>query len=222
MKIVDIFESISGEVGIDILQGELCTFVRFFGCPVGCVYCDTKETWSPETIYTEISVKELAEHVIRIGNPKIIVTGGEPFMQPDLEEFLITLSKNPTVQKIVIETAGVGGNFETHNVGHKVSYAVDFKLPSAESTYVNLNTFPYLTLGASDLIKFLIETPEDLREAIETCVEFDAAFRNRWQKPAYVFSPMNNQKADVILSSMKEANVTGIINVQIHKVLNIA
>ena len=219
MKIVDIFESISGEVGTTILQGESCSFIRFYGCPFACVYCDTPESWHPNTNYKEHTPYELIDMLEKIGNPNVIVTGGEPLMQADIEEFLSELSERAFVKNIVVETAGVCPSFNIHLWG-KVSWAVDYKLPSAKSDFLAINTFPFKYLDDSNLIKFLIETEEDLNLAIEKCKTLNDDCR--YGIPLLVFSPMNNKGVDKILTRTKEAGIQIVLNVQIHKILGIA
>ncbi len=219
MKIIDIFESISGEVGTTIRQGELCTFIRFFGCPIFCADCDTPESWNPATVYLEFTPYQIIDQIEAIGNPNVIVTGGEPLLQKDIEEFLSELSERDFVENIVIETAGICPSFPIYQWDN-VSWAVDYKLPSAKSTFPALNTFPFKYLDENGLIKFLIKTEEDLSLAIEKCQELNKEFK--YNVPTFVFSPMDNKGVDKILTATKEAGIEAILNVQIHKILNIA
>lgn len=220
MKIVDIFESISGEAGTMIRQGSLCTFVRFFGCPIYCDYCDTPGSWQNDAPSLEYAPYQIIDQIEAIGNPNVIVTGGAPFIQPDIEEFLTCLSDSDDIDNIVIEASGINAPFNIKSISEKITYAVDYKLPSAKSDFFALNTFPFNYLGYRDLIKFLIKTDEDLSLAVEKCQSV-MENRNR-NSPTFVFTPMNNKKAEKILTVLKDAGIKAVINVQIHKILNIA
>jgi len=225
MRIAEIFESISGEVGTTIRQGEPCTFVRFFGCPVQCVYCDTQESWNitEDARPIHYTVKQIIKEVKCIGNQNIIITGGEPVIQKGFEDLLLAMWKDDWIKKIVIETSGIPPLFDSRNTqgrNFKIVWAVDYKLPSAKSSYPELNKFPYQYLKEHDLIKFLIFTEEDLKEAIDVCEQFNALFA--YDCPKLVFAPGDKKLTKLILASAKQAGVEIIINVQIHKILNIA
>lgn len=80
----EIFKSIQGE---GVLAGTPCTFVRLWGCPIGCPWCDTPQTditksrlMTPEEIWAEcFSMKTRT----------VVITGGEPTAQK--VEYLIAL-----------------------------------------------------------------------------------------------------------------------------------
>ncbi|GAM63268.1 queuosine biosynthesis queE radical SAM [Vibrio ishigakensis] len=42
LKLNEIFETIQGE---GFFTGVPSIFIRLQGCPVGCAWCDTKQTW---------------------------------------------------------------------------------------------------------------------------------------------------------------------------------
>jgi len=106
-----IFYTIQGE---GIYSGKASIFIRFGHCSLACEFCDTEF----ENNIVKLTVEEIYEKVMEV-KPEfcnlIIITGGEPLLQPksaDLINFL--LDKGFVVQ---IETAG------THfpnglNVGH--------------------------------------------------------------------------------------------------------
>ena len=101
----EIFLSLQGE-GPRV--GQPAVFVRLAGCNIQCPMCDTDYT-------TEAEVMSIAEVVAKIvaliGNNKVhlvVITGGEPFRQPDGVFSLVTSlnSRAPSYYDIQIETNG--------------------------------------------------------------------------------------------------------------------
>ncbi|MCX8479428.1 MAG: 7-carboxy-7-deazaguanine synthase QueE [Chitinophagales bacterium] len=67
------------------LQGEGCYagrsayFIRLAGCDVGCVWCDTKESWDASK-HPTYSVETIVSWVEDSGADLAVITGGEPLM----------------------------------------------------------------------------------------------------------------------------------------------
>lgn len=80
-KVNSIFASIQGE-GVHI--GSLAVFVRFSGCNMQCPFCDTDHSK-----YKEMTADEIVREVERLLTPDsfpfIVLTGGEPMLQLDVE-----------------------------------------------------------------------------------------------------------------------------------------
>lgn len=78
--IVEIFESLQGE-GFN--TGMPAIFIRFGKCNLACPWCDTDyQTFSLMTL------KQIADQVTAFSAKNIIITGGEPTIQPNLEKLL--------------------------------------------------------------------------------------------------------------------------------------
>ena len=75
-----IFSSLQGE-GRN--TGRPTTFIRFASCNLHCPWCDTSRV---ERMV--ITGKEIVDKVERIGNKSVIVTGGEPTIQPGLSDLV--------------------------------------------------------------------------------------------------------------------------------------
>jgi 7-carboxy-7-deazaguanine synthase len=120
----EIFRSVQGE---GPRTGRLRTFVRLAGCNLRCTWCDTPYTWNwngtlwphdldregvphkfdPAVETVRLPVEEVAERILALPAPGIVVTGGEPLIQ--MEE-LIALAEALSARKpglaIEIETNG--------------------------------------------------------------------------------------------------------------------
>jgi organic radical activating enzyme len=94
-------------------QGEGCHsgtsafFVRLYGCPVKCPWCDTKDSWHPDHKPAHIpllSGEEIAALAAAAPARIIVVTGGEPCIH-DLAE--LTRALRATGRPLHLETSGV-------------------------------------------------------------------------------------------------------------------
>jgi 7-carboxy-7-deazaguanine synthase len=90
----EIFYSVQGE---GELAGVPSVFVRTSGCNLRCSWCDSAYTsWEPEGDTHE--VKEVVEEVSEYDADHVVVTGGEPLLQPDFDELCAALDEHTTVE----------------------------------------------------------------------------------------------------------------------------
>jgi 7-carboxy-7-deazaguanine synthase len=100
VKIAEIFYSVQGE---GMLIGTPCVFVRTSGCNLRCTWCDTPYTsWAPEGV--TMSVADIVAEVRRHPATHVVVTGGEPMIQPAIVE--LTHALHDAGLHVTIETAG--------------------------------------------------------------------------------------------------------------------
>ncbi|MBS1826616.1 MAG: 7-carboxy-7-deazaguanine synthase QueE [Acidobacteria bacterium] len=100
MKIAEVFYSIQGE---GTLLGVPSVFLRTSGCNLRCVWCDTPYTsWKPEG--RDWSIHELLQYVEGCAAGHVVVTGGEPMIQPEIAA--LTEGLRAMGRHITIETAG--------------------------------------------------------------------------------------------------------------------
>lgn len=101
MKISEVFATVQGE---GILSGVPSLFVRTSGCNLRCSWCDTPYTsWNAEG--EDWALDRIEERVA--GFPAyrhVVLTGGEPMIQPQLPE--LTRRLRARGLHITIETAG--------------------------------------------------------------------------------------------------------------------
>ena len=123
-RIFEVFSSIQGE---GKLIGRRQIFVRFAGCNLDCIYCDTPES-KKSSNGKEFSIDELSKRVKDLLTPdfhSISFTGGEPLLQADfIKKFL---EQNPF--KSMLETNGSLPS-QIKKIASLIDYAsVDIKLP---------------------------------------------------------------------------------------------
>ena len=105
MQVLEIYQSRQGE---GIWTGQPSVFVRFFGCPLSCRFCDTayaRSDGEEDEFGADLTPEEIAGRVLLLDLPHSVLTGGEPMMSPDIVE-LTKLLKEFDYQ-ITIETAGI-------------------------------------------------------------------------------------------------------------------
>jgi 7-carboxy-7-deazaguanine synthase len=99
MQISEIFYSIQGE---GRLIGVPSVFIRTSGCNLRCVWCDTPYTsWEPEG--RKWSIDEIVKEVGKYSTRFIVITGGEPFLTPEIANLTQALKQSGA--HVTIETA---------------------------------------------------------------------------------------------------------------------
>jgi len=101
MRINEIFYSLQGE---GFLAGIPSVFVRLAGCSLRCKWCDTKYAWDKKA-GTHYSIAKIVQTVQRWPCKFVVITGGEPMINPHLPELVQKLKA--IGKHITIETAGI-------------------------------------------------------------------------------------------------------------------
>ena len=111
----EIFASLQGE---GASAGKPCAFVRLSRCNLACEWCDTAYTWrftgdnrphrdgldfDRAANQVTLSEEDVARRVTALGQPRLVITGGEPLLQGAALARMAELL--PTMQ-IEIETNG--------------------------------------------------------------------------------------------------------------------
>lgn len=123
-RISEVFDSIQGE---GIYLGEKQLFVRFFGCNLGCQFCDTKLThfaeYEPEELFARLKLYRGNFHSISF-------TGGEPLLQKDFLKEILKLTHQEGF-KNYLETNGTLPDALEEVIDYLDIVAMDLKLPSS-------------------------------------------------------------------------------------------
>ncbi|KGG14529.1 MULTISPECIES: 7-carboxy-7-deazaguanine synthase QueE [unclassified Prochlorococcus] len=151
LPIVETFHSLQGE-GTHF--GKSAFFIRIAGCEVGCLWCDTKESWSTETHKTA-TISELCKQTVQAqsqGAAILVITGGEPLhhnLTPLCEAIMhSTIAENKKRIPIHLETSGV---YQLSGVMNWITLSPKRHLHPQESV-----------LRACDELKIVIHQEEDL------------------------------------------------------------
>ncbi len=118
LPVVETFHSLQGE-GAHV--GKSAFFIRLAKCRVGCLWCDTKNSWQSNN-HPEKSVKALAKEAAKAtlqGARFIVLTGGEP-LHHNLDELSYAIRSTVCLQAkelipIHLETSGVDNLSGTPN-----------------------------------------------------------------------------------------------------------
>jgi len=101
MIVNEIFYSLQGE---GFLAGVPCVFIRLAACPLRCRWCDTKYAWD-ESAGQDYNIAEIVQTVVKWPCRFVVITGGEPMINPNLSQLAQRLKA--AGKHITIETAGI-------------------------------------------------------------------------------------------------------------------
>jgi 7-carboxy-7-deazaguanine synthase len=202
MRVSEIFFSIQGE---GTRAGRPCVFVRFTGCDLRCVYCDTAYAFhGGRELSREAILAEVARHPSRF----VLLTGGEPLLQKELPALAGELLARG--YEVAVETHG---QRPLDALPAAVIRVVDVKTPgSGEPT----TDFAYLErLLPHDEVKFVVCSEADFRWSEEV------VRRHRLEGRVHVlFSPVWGKVEPKELAAwMLASGLDARLSLQIHKVI---
>ena len=212
IRIHEIFKTIQGE-GYD--TGLPCTFVRLYGCSVGCSFCD-----QPQFLHEtrKMTIEDIVAEVDSIGVKYVCVTGGEPLEQKDALDMIKALADKG--YKVTVETSGVVPLVLDDT--REFKYVMDVKCISS-GVYKKNNYENLAKLKETDEIKFVIADRFDYNFMKKVLREYPT-------KAKVLLSPMfdPNLKQHVgtdLCNWLVEDNINegfhARIQLQVHKILNV-
>lgn len=247
VAIQEIFASIQGE---GPWVGERHIFVRFMGCDLRCVYCDTPAAVQIETddrtgnpcrvqtaagvngydkVPNPVSSADLTEFCSRLiipgpSRPTLSLTGGEPLLQCSFLVEWLPLVKQRF--RIYLETSGIHANAMLRLRDMVDVVSMDFKLPSATGLrpfWEEHNEFLSAARGRSIVVKAVVTkntTREDLLTAARILADFDTSIPLVIQPAGGQFAPESS-----MLMAFQDAALRIIEHVRVipqtHKILNV-
>lgn len=143
------FYTIQGE---GVHSGKSAYFIRLAGCPVGCHWCDVKESWQVNES-ERMPIKEIVQYAALSGAPIAVITGGEPAMY-NLSGLTGALKKAGL--KTHLETSGA---FVIHGTFDWICVSPKKRKPALKQS-----------LAKADELKVIVYNKDDLRWAEKNAV----------------------------------------------------
>ena len=212
LSIDEIFLSMQGE---STLAGYLCTFVRVYGCSVGCSFCDQPQTKEDRH---RMKVSEVVSAVSALGVKRICITGGEPLMQWNAVLPLI-LELQYLGYSISIETSGCFPIARDDLYNRSYNYVMDVKCPSSGVAEKNVLE-NLMNLKMKDEVKFVIGNKDDYEYMKDVLRKYPTSAK-LLISPCFTpdFKPMVGKE---LIDWMIEDNLQQIrVQVQIHKLIGV-
>jgi 7-carboxy-7-deazaguanine synthase len=201
MKIVEVFPSLQGE-GKN--QGKPCFFIRLAGCNLRCNWCDSPASQSGGR---EMNLDTISEQVRQSGLPYVCITGGEPLLQGDeLEGLLSDLLKRGII--IDIET---NGTIDFTRFQPYASICMDVKCPSS-GEQSDIRLLP--KIRPQDSVKFVVNDNADCRYAMGVMSSHRIAGE-------IFFSPVFGTDYLKISNFVLTNNLPVRFQLQLHKILGV-
>lgn len=178
MRVNEIFYSLQGE---GFLAGVPSVFVRLAGCPLRCRWCDTKYGWD-ETAGAHYRIDGIIETVQQWRCKLVVITGGEPMMNPDLgmnAELPELVRQLKAVDKhITIETSGIAFipdmQCDLMSISPKLSNSAPKEPELAaihEDSRLDVAVLAELIAHYPYQMKFVVDSQADLPEIQKTIAE---------------------------------------------------
>ncbi len=202
MQVTEIFFSIQGEGS---RAGRPCVFVRFTGCDLRCVYCDTAYAFHGGRPMSRPEIlAEVGRHPTRL----VCLTGGEPLLQKELPALARDLLERG--YEVTVETHG---QLPLDALPPEVVRIADVKTPGSGEPATDLGWLA--GLSPRDEVKFVVCSREDFRWSL------DVIRRHRLEgRVELLLSPSHGQVDPRDLAGwMLESGVRARLNLQIHKVV---
>lgn len=170
-RIVEIFETLQGE-GYN--TGMPSIFVRFGKCNLACSWCDTNYHQ-----FKMMSLDEIMQQIHQFSARNIIITGGEPTIQPHLEYLLNTLKSEGYY--IAIETNGLNA----------VPTQIDYIATSPKRLYAD--AYQKKCLKKADEVRIVVDG-----DVLDFCEEIE----QKIQAQRYYLSPCEQNGVMNILETI--------------------
>lgn len=211
MLVNEIYTAICGE---SRFNGRPCVLIRLTGCHLRCTWCDSGHAFDDGE---RMSVEEVMERVAEAGLPTVLVTGGEPLLQPAVLDLMESLLEDD--RTVLLETSGTlgpGSAVPLVSVPAGVHRVVDIKAPGSGVDSELIDWAGIAGLGDRDEVKIVCSNRRDYEWARDLVLE-------GMMIPSGVrtgFSPVQGQMEGARLAEwILEDRLDVVMQVQLHKVL---
>ncbi|MGL6283113.1 MAG: 7-carboxy-7-deazaguanine synthase QueE [Microcoleaceae cyanobacterium] len=201
-KTIPIHETFQQTIqGEGYFAGTPCDFIRLAGCPVQCHYCDTGYADGgkdlPRSHYT------FAQLIKQLISPRVVISGGEPFIHKQLPALVKEILANH--KSVAIETSG--------SFWQDIPVATWVTLSPKGHISPEYPVLPIMWQRANE-IKLVIETGEEL--------EYYAPQLSQLNIPVFLQPEWytGDRTLNLVLELLKK-NPQYRLSVQLHKYLNV-
>jgi len=202
----EMFYSLQGEGSTN---GKPSIFVRLYGCPLRCTWCDTKHAYDNKSEMKNITFSDI-EDLSEASNCKnIVFTGGEPMLQQKKIHKFINL--HSTVDwSFEIETAGVimpDEAFLNHfHINHNLKFNVSPKLSNSgvsSNKAIDFDIINALAGQKKSSFKFVISSDNDVTELQTLLDRTDIQDNQVWLMPEGVTKDDVLEKGEWLFNTAK-------------------
>ncbi|SMP18741.1 7-carboxy-7-deazaguanine synthase [Desulfurobacterium pacificum] len=219
ISLTETFVSIQGE-GLSV--GKPAFFIRTGTCSIQCKLCDTSYSWNSAK---KVSISHLTQIVKEQNIPTIIITGGEPLEEKDINILIEELSKLKNVKEIIVETCGA--IFRNDLLQQKLKLVVSPKPPSMKENFPVENALKLLKFYENSELKIGVLTGEDFYFAKNLILKAKPFLSlppviQPIETPEESYSETVKKVIQIVLSDKEFINETNVrIIPQIHKLIGI-
>lgn len=208
MAVFDVAETFTSINGEGTHAGQLAVFVRFCGCNLRCSFCDTTWANEPDVPHVCQTTEEICAAVDTTGVNNVTLTGGEPLLRDGMAELLTALSQKEN-RYIEIETNGSVDLAPYIHLSPRIAFTMDYKLPgSGMESHMRPENFSLLR--ASDTVKFVAGSQEDLQRALDIIQTYDLTHRCH-----VYFSPVFGSIEPAEIVSFMQAHTLNDVTLQL-------
>jgi organic radical activating enzyme len=207
LSINEIYETIQGE---GLLVGTPSLFIRVQGCNLRCPWCDQQEALEFRR-ETALSLEEVLRRSRSSPFRHAVITGGEPFTEPNLGKLVRALLKEGF--SVQIETNGTLWNDDLEKVADRIH------ITCSPKGVADFFVHPKVLKFAKEL-KFVVD------EALTEEVLLEERFRRHLEEGLVVLQPEGNRremmgKALSLQRSLARKGFSVRLIPQVHKLLGI-
>lgn len=168
-RVMEIYNAAQGE---GLFIGQFSTFVRLFGCNLRCSWCDTaysinRKEWEAAGFVGEPYQLMTAEELVdSIELRNVVLTGGEPTIQPgivELLDLLVERGKKVTVETNATRVPAEMREKEGWRAVNYVFWSLSPKLTSAHTGSFDRETVEWFLVKCPQMqLKFVIAHRDDI------------------------------------------------------------